>query len=115
MSEYWKRYYAREEEFLDEFNMRVGAALKILGDDWRPDWQCDDGVRRNREYFLKSGELSQLVFDGASVYHDEDGFSSTQIVLKSSKRLVNVRVSRMGNEFIAEKIMDRPVDGGKDQ
>jgi hypothetical protein len=90
MAECMKRFYTKEEEFLDEFGMLVGAALRVLGDDWRPDFHCDDDTRRNRKYFLKTGELSQLLFDGAAVYHDENGFSSTQIVLKSSKRLAHV-------------------------
>lgn len=107
MVEYLKRYYTKEEEFLDEFSMSVGAVLRLLGDDWQPDSECNDATRQNREYFLRTGELSHLVFDGASVHHDERGFSSMQIVLKSSKRLVNVRVKRVGKDFVAEKTVDK--------
>ena len=110
MSEYMKRYYTKEEDFLDEFGTLVGAALSVLGDEWQPDSQCDDDTRHNQEYFLKTGELTNLVFDGAAVFHDENGFSSTQIVLKSSKRLVNIRVKRAGNKLVAEKIIDRTVE-----
>lgn len=110
MCEYLKRYFTKEEEFLDEFGMSVGAAIKLLGDEWKPDFHCNDATRQNRAYFLKTGQLNHLVFDGASVHHNEKGFSSVQIVLKSSTRLVNVRVKKVGDEFVAEKIIDRPAD-----
>jgi hypothetical protein len=42
------------------------------------------------------------------VYHDDKGFSSAQIVLKSSQRIVNVKVRKIGNEFIGETIVDKP-------
>ena len=114
MSEYMKRYYTREEDFLDKFGMSIGAALKVLGDEWQPDWHCDDDARHNREYFLKTGKLSQLVFDGAAVYHDENGCSLIHLCLKSSKRIVTVRLKKVGGEFVAEKIVDRAIACGED-
>lgn len=109
--EHMKRYYAKEEQFLDEFEPCVNAAVAILGDDWQPDWHCDDRVRQNRKYFMETGELPGLVFDGAAVYHDEnDRFSSVQITLKSPKRCVTVRVRKIGNELLAERLSDRPMD-----
>jgi hypothetical protein len=51
--------------------------------------------------------MDQLVFDGAAVYDDPHGFSSAQIVLRSAKRIVTIRVSMVGKELVAEKIVDR--------
>lgn len=107
MDEHLKRHYVFEEDFLDEFGDVAGAAAKFLDGEWWPNHDCDDTVRKNREYFLSTGELNQLVFDGASVYHDQEGFSSVEILLRSSKRIVNVRVRKVGQDLLAEKLVDR--------
>ena len=110
MGEYCKRHYLKEEEFLDEFYNAASIAARLLGEEWEPNPECNDSVRKNQQYFLSTGELNALVFNSASVYHDEKGFSSMQIVLRSSKRLVTVQVRKSNGELIAEKIVDRPVD-----
>jgi hypothetical protein len=110
MTEYLKRLYKKEEEFLDEFGSSASAAAQILGGAWEPSYHCDDNVRHNQQYFLSTGELAHLTFDSAAVHHDEKGFSSVQIVLRSSKRTVTVRVKREGSELIAQKIVDRAID-----
>ncbi len=102
-----KKYYQKEEEFLDEFSDIAIEAAKILNDEWQPNYDCDDGARKNRDYFFSTGELYSLTFDGAAVYHDRNGFSSVQIVLKSSKRTVTVRVKWEDENLIAEKIVDK--------
>jgi len=104
MSESFKRYFQKEEEFLDKFPSVAAKASKFLGDKWRPDYDCDDGTRKNREYFFKNDELNYLVFDGAAVYHDEGKFSSVQIVLKSSSKNITIRVKKENGDLIAEKV-----------
>ena len=105
-----KRYYRKEEEFLDEFQGIGCAAARLLGNEWEPNFHCDDDVRRNQEYLRSSRELSGLVFDGAAVYHDQRGFSSAQIVLKSCDRIVTVAVKNVEGELMAEKVVDKKVD-----
>jgi hypothetical protein len=81
-----RRYYTKEEEFLDEFSQVASVAAHLLEDAWRPQYNCNDATRQQRQYFISSGELSSLVFDGAAVYQTERGFSSAQIVLRTAKR-----------------------------
>lgn len=107
MDEHLKRHYTKEEEFLDEFGNVAAVAAHFLGGAWTPDPDCDDGARQNHRYFLASGELDQLVFDGGAVYHDAGGFSSAQIVLRSAKRVVTVRVRREDGELVASIVVDR--------
>ena len=107
MSEYMKQMYFKEEEFLDEFFNVANKAAQLLNGDWEPNSACTDKTRHNRDYFLSTGELNQLTFDSAAVYYDENGFSSVQIILKSSKRIVNVRVRKVNGSLIAEKILDK--------
>ena len=107
MGEQLHRYYTREEEFLDEFANCASVAAALLSGDWTPSYSCNDAVRKDRQYFLSLGDLNHLVFDGAAVYHDSTGFSSVQIVLKSSRRTVNVRVRWKDGDLAAEKILDR--------
>jgi hypothetical protein len=115
LDEHHVRYYTREEEFLDHFHMVAWEAQKLLGEDWHPESNCDDKIRKSREYFLKTGQLNGLVFDGAAIYHSSDGFfSSAQIILKSSTRVVNLRVRKLNdNKFAAEKILDKAVEEDK--
>jgi len=108
MEEYLKRYYVKEEEFVDEFFGVASVAAKALNYEWRPDDQCNDATRKSRDYFLSTGELEQLTFMSAAVYHTAGRFSSAQIILESSKRVVNVRVKKVDGELVAEKIVDKP-------
>jgi hypothetical protein len=110
MEERLKRLYRKEEEFLDEFGEAATVAVRLLNGEWDPNYTANDVVRKNLEYFFSAGEVSNLVFDSASVYHDDNSFSSVQIILKSSRRLVNVRVRKVHDELVGEKIVDRPID-----
>jgi hypothetical protein len=100
------RYYVREEEFLDEFYDVATVAAQSVADDWHPNASCDEEARQQQQYFLSSGELTWLIFDGASVSRDADGFSA-QISLRSCKRVVTVRVRRVAGDLVAERIVDR--------
>lgn len=107
MKESMKKYYLKEEEFLDEFAGVAEEAAKILNNEWKPNYYCNDGVRKNIEYFISTNQLSSLTYDGAAVYHEQGRFSSVQIVLKSSTRIVTVRVKMENGKLIAKKIVDK--------
>lgn len=92
MAESMKRHYMKEEEFLDDFPGAGPAVSQAVGGDYEPDYDCNDKIRANINYFLKSGELSVLAFDRASIYYEAGCFSSAHVVLKSSKRVVTVRI-----------------------
>jgi hypothetical protein len=108
MEERLNKTYFKEEEFLNKFVNTAIVAVRILNGEWQPNYAADDSVRRNHEYFFSTGEIKDLVFESASVYHNNNGFSSVQIILKSSHRLVNVRVKVINGELVGEKIVDRP-------
>jgi len=107
MNEHFTRNYLREEEFLDEFYEMAGKAVRLLNGQWCPDEDCNDAVRKDRQYFLSANSLPNLVFDSASLHSDAHGLSLVKIILRSSRRLVVVAVKRVGKEFVAEKISDR--------
>lgn len=111
MEEHLHKVYSKEEEFLGEFGNLTSVATRILTGEWQPNYSASDNVRRNQEYFFSTGEMKELVFDSACVYHDNNGFSSAQIILKSSHRLVNVRVRLVYGKLVGEKIVDGPVEG----
>ena len=92
MAETLKRHYIKEEEFLDDFPGAGSAVSQAVDGEYEPNYDCNDQTRDNIKYFMKSGELSSLTFDGASIYHEEGCFSSAQVVLKSSNRVVTVRI-----------------------
>lgn len=107
MNKFLKRYYLKEEEFLDEFYNVAGVAARLLDGEWSPKYDCNDAVRSNQEYFRETGYLNVLVFESAAVYHDSGGFHSVQIIFGSSTRVVNVAVTRAGDQLTAEKLVDR--------
>lgn len=107
MGEKLKKSYRKEEEFLDEFYNVAAEAASFLQGEWTPNPKCSDETRRNRDYFLSTGDLNSLAFETAEVYHDQDGFSSAQIILRSTKRIVNIRVRMAGDKFVSEKIVDK--------
>jgi len=107
MNENMNKMYLKEEEFLDDFSNFAIEAAKILKNEWQPNYNCNDKTRQNRDYFLSTGELASLTFNSAAVYHDKKGFSSVQIVLESSNRIVTVRVKRNGSKLIAKIIADK--------
>src|SRR4030042_2372970 len=108
MEERYKRSYLKEEEFLDEFGDVANVAARVINGEWQPSYHANDSVRKNQEYFISTGELTTLVFDSASIYHNANGFSSAQIILKSSKRIVNVRVRNVKGKLIGKKIIVKP-------
>jgi len=101
------RNYLKEEEFLDEFyNWASTAALAVEGA-WHPNYSCDDNARRQRDYFLKSGELSSLAFMSAAVQDDGKTGVHAQILLESSARIVNVKVEERDGKPFAQVLIDR--------
>jgi hypothetical protein len=86
MAEYMKRHYLKEEEFLDEFFNVASVASKLLNGAWEPNTHSNDSIRHSHKYFLSNGILHTLIFNSASVYHDENRFfSSVQLLLESSQ------------------------------
>jgi len=108
MFEHVERRYDKEEEFLNDFGACVPAVLKLLGDEWRPDWQCNDDVRRERMQLLRTDQLPHLVFTEARIFHAGEGLSSIQIDLKSSIHHITVWIKPVGDGWTAEKIADTP-------
>ena len=108
MSKKAKRVYLKEEEFLEEFSDMARVAAGELNGEWCPDNNCGDVTRKNKEYF-STGQLNQLAFNSAAVYYDPKVFSSVEILLNSTKRVVNVSVRMVGRKLVAEKIFDRLV------
>jgi len=107
LAEYLKRHYLKEEEFLEEFYDVAVVAAKLVDDAWRPNPDCNDSSRRNLDYFLSSGQLNDLFFRSAAVYHDTNKFSSVQIVLESSQRIVTVKVKSEDGNLVGEKLVDK--------
>jgi len=108
MDEKMVKTYLKEEEFLEDFYEFAAAAARALDYEWHPNTGCNDSVRRNRDYFLSTGELCELTFDSGIVYHTGNSFSSVVIILKSATRFVEIRVKRVAGKLVAEKIVDRP-------
>jgi hypothetical protein len=109
MSEFLRRHYLKEEDFLDEFQDVAYVAARLLRGDWQPDVSCDDRTREERDDILGSGQLDDLVFQNAAVYDTPNRmFSSAQITLRSSRRLVSVRVRDVDGHLLAEKTFDKP-------
>ena len=107
MTEHMKRHYRKEEEFLDEFPGVGPAVSETVLDEYEPDYDADDDARSNVKYLLERGELSVLAFDSASVYHENNRFSSVQVVLKSSSRIVTIRVVPSEKSYKTEIIVDK--------
>lgn len=112
MPERLKQYYVKEEEFLDRFETVAIIAARFLDGAWSPDFHCDDALRRSRDAMLSAHELDQLVFVGAAVYENDEGFSSAQLALRSATRIVNVRVRKRGADLVADKLADRAAAAG---
>ena len=103
-----KRIYLKEEEFLEEFSDVARVAAGELTGEWCPERNCGDVTRKNREHLRSTGQLNQLVFNSAAVYYDHNVFSSVEILLNSSTRVVNVGVRMVAGKLVADKILDRP-------
>jgi hypothetical protein len=107
MPEYLKRVYHKEEEFLDNWSAVAEAVFRLLGGDWKPNYWCNDKTRLNTKHSLSRGELQTLTFDSASVHKDKNGFSSAEIVLQCSSRVITVHVRKTNGNLIAEKIAEQ--------
>ncbi len=101
------RNYFKEEVFLDEFYNWASAASNILNGEWKPNWNCNDSQRQQNDYFMKSGQMTWLVFTSASVQNDPGQEVHAQIILESSKRIVNIKVATQDNKSIAEIQIDK--------
>jgi hypothetical protein len=99
--EYVRQLYRGEEDFLDHFLGTVEVLLPILaaehGADWRPNYACNDRQRWAQQLRLNAGQLDALTFDEAVIFHGREGFSSLQLRLQSSRRLLIVRVRRVSS------------------
>jgi hypothetical protein len=110
MIEQFKYSIRKEEEFLEQFPNAVSIANKLLKDEWKPNYLANDKSRNIIKYFLTTGEVENLVFDSASIYHNERGFSSLQLLLRSSKRRVTIRVEKKNGKWNGEKIFDKSME-----
>src|SRR5262245_6617242 len=107
----WVRLlYRKEEDFLEHFLGTVEALLPVLaaehGADWRSNYGCNDAERWARQLRLNAGQLDALAFDEAVILHAERGFSSLQLHLRSSHRLLIVCVSWVDGQMVVEKRLD---------
>ena len=101
------RNYLREEEFVDEFSSWSWAVSRAVGEAWKPNPGCNDAERKQHEYFKKSGEMTWLVFNSASVHNSPGEEMYAQVLLESSSRVVNVRVTTRAGEPFSEVVLDR--------
>ena len=102
------KHFSKEEEFLEEFGDLASIASRFLNHDWMPNYTANDESRRSDAYFLSARDAKTLVFKFATIYHNEEGFSSLQLILESSYRTVNIQVKKVKDEFVAQKIVDNP-------
>jgi hypothetical protein len=65
---------------------------------WRPDFRCNDAVRDRRARLLAAGQLAELTFASAVLFHNGDGFSSIRLYLRSSARFLVARITWVGAE-----------------
>lgn len=105
------KIFYKEEEFLDEYGELVSSAVSLLNQEWRPNYEANNETRRTERYFLSSGEMTQLVFEMAIVHHNKNGFSSIEVLLKSSARIVNVRIERVDGIPSASIVTERKQSG----
>jgi hypothetical protein len=105
-SEYTARIYRKEEEFLEDFYLAVEELLPRLDADWQPNFRCDDRERERRRLCVATGKLDRLVFDEAVVGHNRQGFSSFDLHLRSSSRLLIVRIRWDKSGMLVERRLD---------
>jgi len=105
MREYMHRHYTKEEEFLEEFEFSAAVVAAFLQGAWQPNPHCNDAVRRNAK-LMPDVESRELVFEHGTAFHTQKAFSSALIVLRSSVRLVTVRVKWKDGKLVAEQVSD---------
>jgi hypothetical protein len=84
------------EEFLAVHYETVDAVLPWLGHNWCPNFNCNDHVRQRRVRLLAAGQLAELSFDSAVMFHGREGLSSIRLYLRSSARFVVARIYWVG-------------------
>jgi hypothetical protein len=109
MAESVKRTYLEEKEFLEEFSDLAMVAAGAVDGEWQPNGQCNDATRKYLDHLRSTSELNRLVFNSAAVYGNPNGFSSLQVLLDSSKRVVSAHVKTVAGRLVAEKVLDRSV------
>ena len=107
VNEYLYDYFTKEEEFLSDYSPFGKAASALMQHDWQLNPTCSEVTRLQRDTLLQTGRLLALTFDAAAVYYVANELSSVRIVLRSSKRMVTVRVSIHDGELATEKIAER--------
>jgi hypothetical protein len=106
MDEHVHRQYLKEEEFLEVYYETVDVVRPLLGHEWRPNFQCDDQVRERRVRLLAAGQLAELTFDSAVLFHNRDGLSSIRLYLRSSARFLVARIHWVEGETRVEMLAD---------
>jgi hypothetical protein len=102
-----KRYYHKEEAFADEYSGWAWAVSKAVDGAWKPNTLCNDSQRQQNEYFMKTGQMTWLVFTSASTHTEPEGEFHAQVILESSSRVVNVRATTRDGKAVAEVKLDR--------
>ena len=106
MDEHVHRMYLKEEEFLEVYYETVDAVLPRLGHDWRPNFQCNDHVRDRRARLLATGQLAELTFDSAVLFHGREGLTSIRLYLRSSARFLVARIHWVEGATRVEMLAD---------
>jgi hypothetical protein len=108
MDAYVTRLYRKEEQFLEDFYETVDALLPLLPGRRQPNFRCNDLERWRRQLQLRTGHLDALTFDEAVIFNDRrDQFSSLHLHLRSSSRLLVVRVQWV-REMVVDVLLDQP-------
>jgi hypothetical protein len=106
MDDYVSRMYRKEGESLEIYHETVDAVLPFLGHDWRPDFHCNDHVRDRRARHFATGQLAELTFDSAVVFHGREGLTSIKLCPRSPARFVVARIHRMDGETRVQLVAD---------
>jgi hypothetical protein len=102
MDEHVHRQYLKEEEFLEMYYGLVDAVLPQIDEVWQPNYGCNDQARQHRDLLLATDRLAQLTFDSAVIFHGRQGLSSIRLYLRSSARLLIVRIKWVEGETRVE-------------
>jgi hypothetical protein len=115
MEEYVHRQYLNEEDFLVEYFGTVDVVLPLIGHAWRPNYQCNDQVRDRRARLLATGQLAELTFDSAVIFHNGGSLTSIRLYLHSSTRFLVARIHWVAGETRVEILADKsePAFGAK--
>ena len=107
MPESIEQTFTKEEEFLAGYFDAAMAAAELLEGDWRPNPACNEQTRKSRAEALAKGELARLAFERANVAGEANGFSTVEILLRSSRRTIKIQVMKADDTVTAEIVEDR--------